>query len=132
MNLSFLKDKKNKYLIWILLGVLVLVMAIPVGNSGKMTEGAQEEHTVTLESRLKHVLSRMEGVGEVEVMITTENTSAGLFSENQNEGKVMGVVVVAQGANEPTVNAKILEAVKALFGIDAHKISIIKMSPKEV
>ena len=134
MNLSFLKEKKNKYIVWILLGVLVLVMALPMKNDTKSTLLSETEtiEPKEVEERLKHVLSVMEGVGDVEVMVTTKNTESSLFSEERNLGEVQGVVIVAQGADEPTVNAKILEAVKALFGIDAHKISIIKMSPKEV
>jgi len=134
MNLSFLKEKKNKYIVWILLGVLVLVMALPMKNDTKSTLLSETEtiEPKEVEERLKRVLSVMEGVGDVEVMVTTKNTESSLFSEERNLGEVQGVVIVAQGADEPTVNAKILEAVKALFGIDAHKISIIKMSPKEV
>jgi len=134
MNLSFLKEKKNKYIVWILLGVLVLVMALPMKNDTKSTLLSETEtiEPKEVEERLKRVLSVMEGVGDVEVMVTTKNTESSLFSEERNLGEVQGVVIVAQGADEPTVNAKILEAVKALFGIDAHKISIIKMRPKEV
>ena len=39
--------------------------------------------------------------------------------------------MVAEGAGIPTVNAKISEAVKALFSVDAHKISIVKMRSQE-
>lgn len=45
--------------------------------------------------------------------------------------KVAGVLVSAQGGDNQTVNKNITEAIQALFGIDAHKIKIIKMSSKE-
>ena len=133
MNLSFLKEKKNKYIIWILLGVLVLVMAIPTGNT---TEKSNVDSNTNvqgdLEERLENVLSSMEGVGEVEVMITTQEKENSLFETENVEGEVLGVVVVAQGAGTATVDKKILEAVEALFGIEAHKISIVKMKSMEV
>lgn len=133
MNLSFLKEKKNKYIIWILLGVLVLVMAIPTGNT---TEKSNVDSNTNvqgdLEERLKNVLSSMEGVGEVEVMITTQEKENSLFETENVGGEVLGVVVVAQGAGTATVDKKILEAVEALFGIEAHKISIVKMKSMEV
>ena len=40
---------------------------------------------------------------------------------------VEGVLVVAQGAGNVSVKKQIEEAIEALFGLDAHKISIMKM-----
>ena len=132
MNISFLKEKGNKYIIIILVGLLILVMCIPTGN--KTTQMIQEEVEAVegeLEARLEHVLSSMEGVGDVEVMITTENEKESVFGTPSEGQKVCGVVVVAEGAGSATVNARISEAVKALFSIDVHKISIVKMRSQE-
>lgn len=41
--------------------------------------------------------------------------------------KVEGVVVVAQGAGNGNVNRNITEAIQVLFGIEAHKIKVLKM-----
>lgn len=46
---------------------------------------------------------------------------------NVYQPKILGVLVVAQGANDPLVQSKIMEGVMALFGIESHKISIINM-----
>ena len=40
---------------------------------------------------------------------------------------VKGVLVVAQGGANETVKKQIRETIEALFGLDAHKISIMKM-----
>ena len=40
---------------------------------------------------------------------------------------VEGVLVVAQGAGNTSVKKQIQETIEALFGLDAHKISIMKM-----
>ena len=45
--------------------------------------------------------------------------------------RVAGVVVSAQGGDNLTINKNITEAIQALFGIDAHKIKIIKMSSRK-
>ena len=45
--------------------------------------------------------------------------------------KVEGVVVVARGAGNGTVNKSITELVQALFGIDAHKVKVVKMTSSE-
>ena len=116
---------------FILLGILVLVLCIPTGS---LKETQAETVDVTkgeLEAQLERILSAMEGVGNVEVMITTEVGEEGLFGGQESNKKVCGVVVVAQGAGNASVNAKISEAVKALFSIDVHKISIVKMRSQE-
>lgn len=43
------------------------------------------------------------------------------------EPEVTGVLVIAQGAGDPLVVAEITEAVEALFGVEAHKIKVMKM-----
>ncbi len=43
------------------------------------------------------------------------------------EPKVEGVIVVAEGGGNPEVKQNILEAVQALFSVEAHKIKIMKM-----
>ena len=40
---------------------------------------------------------------------------------------VEGVLVVAQGAGSASVKKQIEETIEALFGLEAHKISIMKM-----
>ena len=41
---------------------------------------------------------------------------------------IRGVLVVAQGGGDPVIVQNITEAVMALFGIEAHKIKVMKMS----
>ena len=109
-----------------------MLLIFPTSSSDTITENskvAMEEGE--LERQLKKVLSAMEGVGEVEVMITTEVSEHTLFGTESESGKVSGVVVVAEGAGNAVVNTRICEAVKALFSIDMHKISIVKMKSEE-
>lgn len=132
MNISFLKEKGSKYLVFILVGFLILVMCIPTKTSEtKLVQEKAEENNLELEERLENVLSAMEGVGKVEVMITTETANESVFGTQNAEGKVCGVVIVAEGAGNATVNTRITDAVKALFPIDVHKISIVKMRSQE-
>jgi len=41
--------------------------------------------------------------------------------------QIEGVVVVAEGAGSGTVNRTIVEMVQALFGVEAHKVKVVKM-----
>ncbi|MDO4305519.1 MAG: hypothetical protein Q4C77_01690 [Eubacteriales bacterium] len=89
----------------------------------------KEEDTVKsdLEAKLESILSGAEGVGEVRVMLMTgkkENTQ-GFYSSDETE--VTGVLIAAQGADNPVTVQNIQQAVMALFQIEAHKIKIMKM-----
>lgn len=79
------KPEKSDFLILVLVGILLLVIALPVGNK---EEKEQEESPVgtadraetqsasgeELERRLEDILSRIDGAGEVEVMITYKDS----------------------------------------------------------
>jgi stage III sporulation protein AG len=201
--------KKDNLLICVLTGILLLVVAWPVGNGKESSEedtisglwgstdrtetasGAaaadggspgetladeQEDIAEALEQRLTDILSVMEGVGKVKVMVTlsstgekvvekdspvtqssvTETDSAGgsrstseissqettvYVTDSQGEKTpyviqekspvVEGVSVVAQGGGDSQIQKNITEVIQALFGIEAHKIKVVKMKQEE-
>ena len=103
------KGNKSKILIFLLIGILLMVIAIPTGESQiKSSEGTE------LERRLEAILEGMEGVGNVNVMITLEDDMVG------------GVAIVAEGGGNSVVIRNITEVVQALFHVDSHKIKVIK------
>lgn len=181
------KIKKDQILILLLVGMLFLVIAMPVEkkksgqdttflpdeSAGKegLDEISQEEYIRAQESRLAELLSRMEGAGEVSVMITLSSSAERIVEKDMEESKetvteadsqggsrttqnvqskdtsiydgdntneqspyiskelsprVEGVVVIAEGGDDAVVVKNITEAVQALFGIDTHKIRIVK------
>lgn len=112
--------KKSDYIIMALIGVLLLIIVIPVkpsqaSASQKLYVTKEKENE--LEQRLSDILNQMEGVGKADVMITRES----------NGSEIEGVLIVTKGADSSVVCQKITDAVMALFGIDAHKIKIVKM-----
>jgi len=58
------------------------------------------------------------------------NTSKEPYVKKEISPEVEGVVVIAAGGDDPVVKQDITEAVQALFGIDTHKIRIMKKSSK--
>lgn len=115
----------DKKLLCLLVGVFLLVICIPTGKKkDKMTDYEPAETEVTIESetevleqRLEELLENVQGVGQVEVMITM----------NGEYNQIEGVVVAAEGADYPQVKQDIMEAAQALFPIAAHKIKVCKM-----
>lgn len=140
-------------------------------NGGEMTD---MEYAAWLEERLTNALSRVEGIGEVQVMITlsasreimTEretNVTRSATSETDSQGgsrrisqtqttetvicssegngsepyvvkilppKVEGILVVAEGAGTGSVDSTVTAVAWALFGVEAHKVSVVRMETK--
>ncbi|MCD8149758.1 MAG: stage III sporulation protein AG [Clostridiales bacterium] len=173
------KPGKDQCLILFLAGMVLLVIAFP-SSCGESFSGTGEtealsetsdtlsvsDYEAEMEERLAEVLSRMDGVGAVEVMITfqdsgetvvekdvaysqeesssqedgtsdtrTESSETTVYTDSEEEPFVSreivpaieGVLVVAEGGGNSTVASNISEAVEALFGLEAHKIKVVKM-----
>lgn len=104
---------KNKYLILVLLAGLILIL-LPGGNR----EATASDAATDAETRLQGALSRMDGVGEVYVLLAEEN--------GRNEGYT-GAVIVCTGASEASVRLRIVEAVSAFTGLGSDRIIVQKM-----
>lgn len=72
----------------------------------------------SLETQLEELLQKIDGVGQVKVMITA----------NSEYNQIEGVVVVAEGADLPQVRQEIIETAQALFPIAAYKVKVCKMA----
>ena len=115
---------------------------------------AMGAYAAELERSLEEILGTMEGVGKVKVMVTLEGSGEALVEKDTDTSrkgttedleqtvfagsstpyvkkvlspKVEGVVVSAQGGHNVKTAQNITEAIQALFGIEAHKIKIVKM-----
>lgn len=175
--------KKNQLLILLLTGILLLVIVVPLPEDTEAdstasseaasagTEADARDYEGYLEERTAEALRQVEGVGEVEVMITLSSTGQKVVEKDQQNSsqtteetdssggtrttedsssdrtsvyeqgsdgtqtpyvtkelspEVEGVVVVADGGDNAVVAQNITEAVQALFGVEAHKIKIMK------
>lgn len=169
------KLDREKLLIGVLVGLLLLVIAVPLPGEKKKQEKAElsdsqskAAETGSTEEKLRKILGKISGVGAVEVFITYEDSGRVVIekdeaqsnelvreadssggsrtttrTENKQETvygngeqpyvvqqlapKVEGVLVVAEGAGNVSVKRQIMETIKALFGLESHKISIMKM-----
>ena len=113
---KLLGNKKNQWLILLLVGILLVVIAIPTKSETeeKGIGDSKKWSSTETEQRLENILSQMQGIGEVHVMITY-----------RDENVVEGVVVVAEGGEQGVIVQKITEVVRALFDVDSHKIKVI-------
>ena len=113
---KLLGNKKNQWLILLLVGILLVVIAIPTksGTEEKGVVDSKEWSTSETEQRLENILGQMPGIGEVHAMITYKQ-----------DNQVEGVGVVAEGGEQGVTVQKITEVVRALFDVDSHKIKVI-------
>lgn len=176
-----LQGRKNSWLILLLIGLLLVVIAVPASGTKTGTKDAEEgskdleteekwsedSYEQLLEARLEQTLSKVKGVGKNSVMITLSASAENVVekdreisSESTKDGestdtskrstssetsvytggageetpyvskqlspKIQGVLVVAEGGDDPVVVENITEAVQALFGVDTHKIKVMK------
>lgn len=127
---------------------------------------ALTDYSYVLEEKLARILSKLKGVGEVNVMITLEDSSEKIPASNitrttenttevdseggtrqvvredesiqlvnqSNDGSLVvvkeikptikGVIVVAEGAEDPLVLEKLYEAVKTVLGVQANRVQV--------
>ena len=69
-----------------------------------------------LEKRLENALRNVEGAGNVQVVIN-----------EAEDGEIIGVLVVAEGAADISVKLDILSAVRTLMGVESKQIEIARM-----
>ena len=203
--------RKDQLLIVILSGVLLLVIALPVGKTEKNTDGGKnflnmgsdlnvgtdaeleenskadsrgispsqmtalgeenDSYAEEMEKKLEQILASMEQVGRVKVVLTlkasgekvvekdipvnrsntqeqdaqggnrsvsnvdsqestvyaTDSGKSTPYVVKTTSPQVEGVVVVCEGAGTGNVSKNITEAIEVLFGIEPHKIKVVKM-----
>lgn len=91
------KSAKEKITIVILTGILLLVISLPSGsqkisdtadNAGEKSTEALSQNTqsyeTVLEEKLEKVLKKVEGVGDVNVVITLKNTSEKIIASDSD------------------------------------------------
>lgn len=154
---KFLKNRNNRRLLIIIItGIALMIFC----DTGKKTDDkvppSEIVHVEKEEARLEKILEKIEGVGEVSVMISYEetakkniayekNTSASngeihsydekaVMSDgeplviNERYPAVKGVVITAEGADNPKVRRELTDAVSAVLGVGVHRVCVFKKS----
>ena len=138
---------KYRYVLLVALAGLAL-MLFPTGP-----EVAEPAATVaaeeSLESRLEAILSRIDGAGEVKVLLTEDRGGEVFYQTEGEDGKTVlisgadrsesglvrttqppsyrGAVVVCRGADSAAVRLAVVEAVANATGLGTDRITVLKM-----
>lgn len=157
----FFKLKNNKKLQIILIIVCVLLLIfIFIGNFISKDISGEEVSSIdsyvkNLENKLSETLSKVEGAGDVSVVITVESgmetvlaskintteTTNGIQTEEtpiivngktvivkELYPKIVGVLIVAEGADNITVMKRLQQATLSLLDININQIEILSMN----
>lgn len=71
--------------------------------------------------------SEQSSSGESTIYEKASDGSETPFVTEELAPEILGVLVIAQGADDSLIVTEITEAVMALFGVEAHKIKVMKM-----
>lgn len=162
LNLILDKIKGKKKLQYLVVGVLAVILLIFLffsfegkeSNTNTQNTDVVSIYIDNLENRLQSVLSKVDGAGNVSVVITvssgmetvlamtttTKNTSNGVeiietpllvngktVVLKEVYPKITGVLIVAEGAKNIAVLTKIQQAAVSLLDININQIEILTM-----
>lgn len=145
----YLEKIKNKKL-WIIICIIGIVLMLIPTSGGDEPKKEDDSYQRTLTERTENLLALVEGAGRVKVMITfsdkgqsypvtdvteegnrvqekTVSSSGHVAVARETYPSVRGVVVVCEGAENPSVREAIVNAVAALTGAMLHNIRVLKM-----
>lgn len=153
----FKNGNRYRYAVVVLLfGVLLMflprcgesdVQAAEKAEAAETPKGVSADFSVAEEEkRLKNALRHIEGIGEVEVLLSLKSTMGRELAETAegtlvlSEGsgsetvvelyetcpEYLGAVVVCSGANKSEVALAVTRAVQAYTGLGSDKITVIK------
>ncbi len=155
---KILGEKKIKLVLvaGVLLGMVLIMISnkssqAPADDTNQTARAENVTSNESLQERLKILLSKVKGVGEVEVFVTYSSTEEKLALKdkdtNGSEQTVMknssgntepyiyksiypqieGVIIVAQGGDNDGVKAAISDAIAAVLELPIHRVKILNM-----
>lgn len=147
--------QKYKYVLVVILAGLAL-MLLPGKEEARIAEQTSEaDQQLTMEESLENILSKIQGVGKVQVLLTEAQGSRTIYVRDESasgdslktdavvltdgsraqKGLIsqvippvyQGAVVVCQGGDIPGIKLAVVEAVCDATGLSADKITVLKM-----
>ena len=122
-NSSVLKKIRGIKNIRLIAAIFIIAVALIIYSNvaadraaSESTAGAPETSMDSDESRLAGILEGLEGVGRVETMIT-----------RGEDDEVVGIIVIAEGAEDIATRLRLLSAVTTAMGVDKQIVNVYTM-----
>ena len=137
---ELLRNEKSLKIILIAGLFLIIIIAFSGFSTGKTKKNdkmffdynRQSEYEQALEKKLSSVLSEINGIGNIDIMITLDTSEENRFDDKEDElvcvrtPSVRGVIVVCDGGDNIIIREKVISAVSGAFGISTTRVSVIK------
>jgi len=134
------KSEKSVKIILISGAVVIILIALSGISGGASTSETSElfnykrqyEYETALEERLAEILSEIEGIGNINIMITLDSSEENVFQKSSDTPtristpEIRGVIVVCDGGDNILIREKVISAVSGAFGISTTRVSVIK------
>lgn len=138
---SMLDSKKIRNIIIVvgLIGIGLIFLSNWVDFGSLTSEKGDEAFSVKtystkIENDLQTVISKIQGAGKTEVLLTMENSVEYVYLDNSTtktkeiEPLIRGVLVVCEGGDDPVVVERVADAVTKALDISTAKVCITKLS----
>jgi stage III sporulation protein AG len=137
---KFLKSGKGIRTV-VILGILgmclILVSSIIPKSRDEPTTTAPESdlktyaenYRLTLQNDIAEMLSKMEGVGEAEVLLTVSSTEETVYTSSKLTEKIVmppinGAFIICTGGKSFAVQEKVISAVSSALGLPTNRIYV--------
>ncbi len=100
-------------------------------------QASSDEYAEELRTRLLDIVSDIDGVGEVRVFLTMDNSGENVYMTNTDkktksiEPTVRGVVIVCDGGDDPIVVDRVMGAITRSLSISSDKVYITKLDGQQ-
>lgn len=138
--LSKLKQVKNieLYIVGICALIVVLFVAFR-GNNTSAKSQIDTDYSCFVENKIQGILEKIDGCGKTKVAVLCDTSKNNFDSDNYskisfvngvNSGineasqNIIGVVIAAEGADDPIVKYKIVKTVVTLLAVDSSCVQV--------
>ena len=116
--------------------ILLIVLSSKLNTDLFRSQQTAGEYSQELKIRLLEIVSQIDGVGEVKVFLTMDNSGENVYLTNTDtktksiEPTVRGVVIVCEGGDDPVVIDRVMGAVTRSLSISSDKVYITKLDSR--
>ena len=117
-----------------IIGIALIFFSSFAGGDGKPKEMYDiASFREDMQSSLAEMLSQIEGVGNVKVLLTVENSVEEIYLDNNStktkevEPLVRGVVVACDGGDNPITAERVLDAVTKALSVSSSNVCVTKL-----
>ncbi len=127
---------RTVFIIIALIAIIVIFFSsqFKEDNTKKLdSQFSTEQYKTTLEQQVYNMVTQVEGVGEVQVMLTLQNSYEYVYLDDGktlqkiNEPTIRGVVVVCEGGESAVVKEEISSLLTTVLDIPSTKVCISKL-----